>query len=30
MEFKAKPLKSYPFKDKRLLVIDWASLSYGR
>lgn len=28
MEFKAKPLKSYPFKDKRLLVIDWASLSY--
>ena len=28
MEFKSKPLKSYPFKDKRLLVIDWASLSY--
>jgi hypothetical protein len=28
MEFKSKPLKSYTFKDKRLLVIDWASLSY--
>ena len=28
MEFKAKPVKSYPYKDKRLLVIDWASLSY--
>ena len=28
MEFKSKPLKSYPFKNNRLLVIDWASLSY--
>lgn len=28
MEFKSKPVKSYPYKNNRLLVIDWASLSY--
>lgn len=28
MEFKSKPIKSYPYKNKRLMVIDWASLSY--
>lgn len=28
MDFKEPPVKSYPYKDKRLLVIDWASLSY--
>lgn len=28
MEFKAKPVKNYHYRDNRLLVIDWASLSY--
>lgn len=28
MEFKEQPIRSYPYKNNRLLVIDWASLSY--
>ena len=28
MDFKEQPIRSYPFKNKRLLIIDWASLSY--
>ena len=28
MDFKEQPIRSYPFKNNRLLVIDWASLSY--
>ena len=28
MDFKEQPIRSYPYKNNRLLVIDWASLSY--
>lgn len=28
MNFREQPIRSYPYKNNRLLVIDWASLSY--